>query len=43
MERLAASLELPESDLFGGNAERFETAYELQAKKVAYARKPDRG
>jgi len=43
MERLAAALELPESDLFNDRAERFGTAYELQAKKVAYARKPDRG
>jgi hypothetical protein len=46
LERLAASLEVPESDLFSDRAERFETAYELQAKKVAYVvqgPKPDRG
>jgi uncharacterized protein (DUF488 family) len=42
MERLAASLELPESDLFGDQAGRFETAYELQAKKVAYVRPTER-
>jgi len=42
MERLAASLEVPESDLFSDRAERFETAYELQAKKVAYVRRVER-
>ncbi len=42
MERLAASLQLPETDLFSDGAERFERAYELQAKKVAYVRQDER-
>jgi uncharacterized protein (DUF488 family) len=43
MQRLAASLGLPDTDLFSDSAERVERAYDLQAAKMAYVRKPTGG
>jgi uncharacterized protein (DUF488 family) len=39
MQRLAASLGLPDTDLFTNPAERVERAYDLQAAKIAYVKK----
>lgn len=40
VERLIRKLRLPTDDLFGDSAELFDTAYDTQAAKVAYAGKP---
>jgi uncharacterized protein (DUF488 family) len=39
LERLSARLKLPADDLFSGSPERFETAYEQQGARIAYAPK----
>jgi uncharacterized protein (DUF488 family) len=39
MQRLAAGLGLPDTDLFTNPAERVERAYDLQAAKIAYVKK----
>ena len=39
LERLSARLKLPGDDLFSEAPERFETAYEQQAARIAYAPK----
>ena len=39
MQQLAASLELPEADLFGDAAERGERAYDLHAARMGYVKK----
>jgi uncharacterized protein (DUF488 family) len=39
MQRLAASLGLPDTDLFTNPAERVERAYDLQAARIAYVKK----
>jgi uncharacterized protein (DUF488 family) len=39
MQRLAASLGLPDTDLFTNPAERVERAYALQAARIAYVKK----
>jgi uncharacterized protein (DUF488 family) len=38
MERLVAALKLPGPDLFETADDRFEAAYEVQGRKIAYAR-----
>lgn len=40
MERLATSLKIPADDLLSDPADRLERAYELQAAKIAYVRRP---
>jgi uncharacterized protein (DUF488 family) len=40
MQRLARSLHLTETDLFSDPADLIERAYELQAARIAYVRKP---
>lgn len=43
MDRLVRQLGLPESDLFSNRADIHRAAYDRQAEKIAYRRKPGQG
>jgi hypothetical protein len=43
MDRLMRQLDLPESDLFSNRADINRAAYDRQAEKIAYRRKPGQG